>query len=81
MDINKQQLLDESRMLGNALYNGLSNDRIAREYSAFIAFNSIVNHLLGICLNVGIIIDKYPNMVKFVNNEHEKSLSNFYFRI
>ena len=81
MDIDKQQLLDESRMLGNALYNGLSKDRIAREYSAFIAFNSIVNHLLGICLNVGIILDKYPNMVRFVNNEHDRSLSNFYTRI
>lgn len=81
MDINKQQLVDETRMLGNALYNGLSKDRIAREYSSFIALNSIINNLLGMCLNTGIILEKYPNMVKFVNSEHERSLVNFYNRI
>lgn len=81
MDINKQQLFDEATMLGNEIYNGLSNDRIAREYSSFIAFNSIIRNLLGVCLNTQIILDKYPGLVKFVEKEHEKSLFNFYYRI
>ena len=81
MDINKQQLVDETRMLGNALYNGISRDRIAREYSTFITLNAIIRTLLGSHLNIEIILKKYPNIVKFVNNENNKSLQNFNSRV
>ena len=81
MDINKQQLVDETRMLGNAIYNGISRDRIAREYSTFITLNAIIRTLLGSHLNIEIILKKYPNIVKFVNNENNKSLQNFNSRV
>ena len=59
MDINKQQLVDETRMLGNAIYNGISKDRISREYSTFITLNAIIRTLLGNHLNIEIIFQPF----------------------
>ena len=45
MEINKNQLISETAKLGNEIHNGLSLDRVGREYSSFLAMNSIIANL------------------------------------
>lgn len=81
MNINKQQLVDETAKLGNSLYNGLSYDRVGREWSSFLAMNSIIANLTGYCLNHNIIFQDKPEMHKFIQKDNDRSLVNFYTKV
>lgn len=81
MNINKQQLVDETAKLGNCLYDGMSFDRIGREWSSFLAMNSIIANLTGYCLNHEIIFEDKPNTRKFIKMDTDRSLFNFYHKV
>ena len=81
MNINKQQLVNETSKLGNCLYDGLSYDRIGREWSSFLAMNSIIANLTGYCLNHELIFQDKPEVKRFIKADTDRSLCNFYERV
>lgn len=81
MDIDKEQLLSEAAKLGNTLHNGVSLDRVSREYSSFLAMNSIMANLTGYCLNHDMVFQNQPDMPRFIKKDYDKSLLNCYNKI
>lgn len=81
MEINKQRLIKETSLLGNNLYDGLSFDRIGREWSSFLAMNSIIANLTGYCLNHELVFEDKPNTKEYIRLDTARSLRNFYERV
>lgn len=81
MDIDKQQLIKETSRLGNSIHNGLSLDRVAREYSSFLAMNSIIANLTGYCLDHNLVFQDQPEMTKYIKKDYDKSMMNFYNKV
>ena len=81
MDIDKDQLIKETARLGNTLYNGVSLDRVAREYSSFMAMNSIIGNLVGGCLDYNIVFKNQPEMPRYIKKDHDRSMMNFYNKV
>lgn len=81
MDINKNQLISETAKLGNELHNGLSLDRVAREYSSFLAMNSIIANLTGRCLDHNLVFQNQPEMPRYIKKDYDKSMLNFYNKV
>ena len=81
MDIDKEQLIKETARLGNSIYNGLSLDRVAREYSCFMAMNSIIGNLAGGCLDYNVVFKNQPEMPRYIKKDYDKSMMNFYSKV